>query len=129
MAYLRNRSGILPIIFWILAAARASFAADFGQLQVRIYEADHKTLSPARVNVIGSDHAFYEPADNPLAQFALKRSGNRSNVGPVRYYGSFFYTEGSFVVSLPPGSARVEVWKGYSYYPSGRPSRARRRSV
>ncbi len=91
-----------------------------GILKVRIFDASHKSIVPARVNVIGSDNAFYEPdpSRNALSEYNLKRKGNRANVGPLRYYGSFFYTDGSFEVKLPPGSARVEVWKGYSYYQS-----------
>jgi hypothetical protein len=90
-----------------------------GILKVRIFDGGHKSLIPARVNVIGSDSAYYEPdpSRNPLWEYSLKRKGNRANVGPLRYYGSFFYTGGSFEVKLPPGPARVEVWKGYSYYP------------
>ena len=70
------------------------------------------------MNVIGSDSAFYEPdpARNPLSEYSLKRKGNRANVGPLRYYGSFFYTEGTFELKLPPGPARIEVRKGYGYY-------------
>lgn len=86
-----------------------------GTLKVRLLDPAGK-VTPARVNVIGADHAYYEPASNPLADYSLKRKGNRHNRGPARYYGSFFYTDGSFEVRLPPGPARVEVRKGYSYY-------------
>ena len=57
-----------------------------GILKVRIFDAGHKTFVPARVNVIGADNAFYEPdpSRNPLAEYSLKRKGNRSNVGPLR---------------------------------------------
>ena len=91
-----------------------------GILKVRIFDAGHKTFVPARVNVIGADNAFYEPdpSRNPLAEYSLKRKGNRSNVGPLRYYGSFFYTDGTFEVKLPPGPARIEARKGYGYYTS-----------
>src|SRR5262245_59270244 len=114
-----GNSGIQPSVRLMLVAALLvpAFAADPGTLQVRIYDSDGTTLTAARVNVIGPDHAFYEPGTNSLAQFSLKRAGNRSNTGPIRYYGSFFYTEGSFEIKLPPGIARIEIWKGYSYYP------------
>jgi hypothetical protein len=90
-----------------------------GTLVVRILDPQGRP-TPARVNVIGSDHAYYEPdaARNPLSPFSLKRKGNRSDRGPARYYGSFFYTNGSFEVTLPPGPARLEVRKGYSNYPA-----------
>ena len=84
-----------------------------GILKVRIFDAGHKTFVPARVNVIGADNAFYEPdpSRNPLAEYSLKRKGNRSNVGPLRYCGSFFYTDGTFEVkpgSLFPALHRME---------------------
>jgi hypothetical protein len=87
----------------------ALLAASPGTLKVRILDADHQTVTAARVNVIGSDNAFYEPANNPLAEYSLKRKGNRANVTPLRYFGSFFYTDGTFEVKLPPGIARIEV--------------------
>jgi hypothetical protein len=90
-----------------------------GTLKVRILD-EHHTVTAARVNIIGPDNAFYEPnpARNPLSAYSLKRKGNRGNVTPLRYFGSFFYSEGSFELTLPPGIARIEVTKGYSYYPS-----------
>jgi hypothetical protein len=96
------------------------FGQSNGTVQVRILDHDRKTITPARINIIGSDNAFYEPnpATNPLADYSLKRTGNRSNVGPLRYQGSFFYTDGTFEISLPPGIAKVEVSKGYRYYRS-----------
>ena len=39
-------------------------------------------------------------------------------MSPLRYFGSFFYTDGTFELQLPPGIARIEVTKGYSYYTS-----------
>src|SRR5882724_11508548 len=90
-----------------LIALAPALAGIPGDLRVRVFDSDHKTLVPARVNVIGADNAFYEPdpSRNPLAEYSLKRKGNRANVGPLRYYGSFFYTDGSFEVKLPPGPA------------------------
>jgi hypothetical protein len=93
-------------------------AASPGTLKVRVLDADHKTVTAARVNVIGPDNAFYEPAQNPLAEYSLKRKGNRGNVSPLRYFGAFFYTDGTFELQLPPGVSRIEVSKGYSYYTS-----------
>src|SRR6266481_773986 len=112
------RRAVLWYLF--LAVTAAAFAGATGTLKVRIFDAGHKNIVPARVNVIGSDNAFYEPdpARNPLAEYSLKRKGNRPNVGPLRYYGSFFYTDGTFEVKLPPGPARIEARKGYGYYTS-----------
>src|SRR5437879_13635837 len=104
----------------VLMALPPAWAGPPGVLRARIFDAGHRAYVPARVNVIGSDSAFYEPdpARNPLAEYSLKRKGNRANVGPLRYYGSFFYTDGAFEVKLPPGPARIEVRKGYGYYTS-----------
>src|SRR6266852_8706181 len=108
------------LVWLFLVGAAPVFASATGTLKVRIFDAGHKSVVPARVNVIGADNAFYEPdpSRNPLAEYSLKRKGNRANVGPLRYYGSFFYTEGSFEVKLPPGPAHIEVRKGYGYYVS-----------
>lgn len=102
----------------VACPAPAQDSAARGTLHVRVLDGPGGRTVPARVNVIGPDHAYYEPApaDNPLAAYSLKRRGNRSNVGPLRYYGSFFYTGGDFTVRLPPGVARVEAWRGYEYF-------------
>src|SRR5579871_2535179 len=100
----------------ILSLLALPVTAATGTLKVRILDADRHTITAARVNVIGSDSAFYEPAENRLSAYSLKRKGNRGNVTPLRYFGSFFYTEGAFEVQLPSGIARIEVTKGYSYY-------------
>src|SRR5580692_5896603 len=106
--------------FLFLFLLALPMAAAPGTLKVRILDADRHTITAARVNVMGSDSAFYEPdpTQNPLSGYSLKRKGNRGNVTPLRYFGSFFYTEGSFEVKLPPGIARIEASKGYSYYPA-----------
>src|SRR6185436_4498135 len=110
----------VTLLCGLLLAMAPAWAGPSGILKVRIFDAGHKTTVPARVNVIGSDNAFYEPdpSQNPLAEYSLKRKGNRSNVGPLRYYGSFFYTGGVFEVKLPSGPARIEVRKGYGYHTS-----------
>ena len=80
---------------------------------------DGATSQPVfcRVNVIGSDGDFYEPTENELAPWSLQRLGNRREKGPFRYYGWFFYCDGEIEVAVPPGTARVEVWKGFEYRP------------
>src|ERR1017187_5564679 len=109
---------VLISLFLVLLST--PLAAATGTLKVRILDAGRQTITPARVNVMGSDSAFYEPdpSQNRLSGYSLKRKGNRGNVTPLRYFGSFFYTEGAFEVKLPPGVARIEVSKGYSYYTS-----------
>ncbi|HEX3726373.1 MAG TPA: hypothetical protein VHV08_09020, partial [Pirellulales bacterium] len=93
------------------------------QLSVTI--TDRSTGKPTfcRVNVIGSDGNFYQPRDNPLLPFSLTGSwpetlaGNRPSKAPIRYFGRFFYTRGTFTVDVPAGPVRIEVWKGFEYRP------------
>src|SRR5690242_19889067 len=60
------------IVFGLLLAAPL-YAAPKGRLKVRIFDVDGKTEVPARVSVIGADHAFYAPAADALAEYSLKR--------------------------------------------------------
>jgi putative membrane-bound dehydrogenase-like protein len=86
---------------------------------------DRATGKPplCRVNVVGADGNFYQPQQNPLAAFSLNGTwpetlaGNRPSKAPIRYFGHFFYTPGSFSVDVPAGPARIEVWKGFEYRP------------
>ncbi len=86
-------------------------------LSVKVIEADTGELVMCRVNVIGADGNYYEPAGNPLAPWSLQRLGSRITKGPFRYYGWFFYSQGMFDVQVPPGMATIEVWKGFEYRP------------
>ncbi|MBM4070012.1 MAG: hypothetical protein FJ271_13825 [Planctomycetes bacterium] len=88
-----------------------------GTLEVEVVDPAGKPTS-CRVNVVGADGNFYEPASNPLAAWSLHRLGNRPDKGPFRYYGWFFYTNGSFKVKVPEGTTRIEVWKGYEFRPA-----------
>lgn len=92
-------------------------AADRATLSVRVI--DRGTGEPAfcRVNVVASDGNYYEPHGHALAPWSLHRTANRQGKGPIRYYGWFFYTPGTFTVDVPAGPARIEVWKGYEYRP------------
>ena len=89
---------------------------------------DERTLEPTfcRVNVVGSDGDYYEPAGNPLADYSLRGTwpdrlaGNRPAKAPIRYFGHFFYTSGQFTVDVPKGATRVEVWKGFEFHPEVR---------
>lgn len=92
---------------------------------LRITVVDDATGRPTlcRVNVVGPDGQFYQPADNPYAAFSLdgtwplKLAGNRAGKAPIRYLGRFFYTRGGCVVKVPPGPVRVEAWKGFEFAP------------
>ncbi len=94
-----------------------------GHLKVTVR--DRATGKPTfcRVNVVGADGNYYEPAENALKPYGLRGAwpktgkGNRSSKGPIRYFGRFFYTSGAFAVAVPVGAVRVEVWKGFEYDP------------
>jgi hypothetical protein len=88
-----------------------------GRLKLTVLDAATGGPTFCRVNVVGSDGDFYEPAENPLAAWSLVRLGNRPGKGPFRYYGWFFYSPGECEVAVPPGATRVEVWKGFEYRP------------
>jgi len=92
-------------------------ADNAGTLQLTVIDRHTKTPLFCRVNVIGSDGHFYEPAKNPLSPWSLQRLGNRTDKGPVRYFGWFFYCNGQCRLRVPPGKTRIEVWKGFEYAP------------
>jgi len=86
-------------------------------LQLRVIDAATNEPAFCRVNVIGPDGNYYEPADHILHPWSLQRLGNRKEKGPFRYYGWFFYCDGEEQVRLPAGECTVEVWKGFEYRP------------
>ncbi len=81
--------------------------------------------TPCRVNVVGPDGNFYEPASGPLTIHSLTGEwpkwpnawGNRPGKAPFRYFGRFFYSTGQSKVAAPAGKVWVEVWKGFEYRP------------
>lgn len=89
-----------------------------GKIQLSITDAATGEPTFCRVNVVGPDGNYYEPDDNPLKTWSLSRLGNRKAKGPFRYYGWFFYTDGTCEVAVPPGEARIEVWKGFEFVPA-----------
>ncbi len=97
--------------------------ADAGRLHVTVLDRATGRPTPCRVNVVGADGNFYEPKEYSLAAYSLtgtwpeRLAGNRPTKAPIRYFGHFFYTTGKFTVAVPPGAARIEVWKGFEYAP------------
>lgn len=79
--------------------------------------------TPCRINVVGADGNYYQPAPGPLTPYSLTGEwpkvgkGNRQGKAPIRYFGRFFYSPGTTEVEVPAGPARVEVWKGLEYRP------------
>src|SRR5262245_26075727 len=88
-------------ITWGVAWVASARAAESKKLTVRVL--DSQPIA-ARVSVVGSDGKPYAPAGSIL----------RQPEGGVPY----FYTDGKFVVTLPPGSARLEFWRGVEYLPA-----------
>jgi TolB protein len=88
-------------VIWIVAWAAFARAADLRKLTVRVL--DGQPIA-ARVSVVGSDGKPYAPAGSIL----------RQPEGATPY----FYTDGKFVVTLPPGAARLEFWRGVEYLPA-----------
>ncbi|HEX4072206.1 MAG TPA: hypothetical protein VHX68_13595, partial [Planctomycetaceae bacterium] len=98
-----------------------------GHLKLTIRDAATGEPTFCRVNVVGSDGNYYYPKHNYLSRFALTGQwtgkppnmalGNRVGKAPIRYLGRFFYSWGQNEVDVPPGSVRVEVWKGLEYRP------------
>lgn len=90
-------------------------------LDVTIVDRASGKPTPCRVNVVGPDGNFYQPADNPLRSFSLTGTwpealaGNRPGKAPIRYFGHFFYTNGTFRVEVPAGPVRIEAAKGFEY--------------
>src|SRR5205809_4525862 len=88
-----------------------------GTVQLVVRDAATGKPTFCRVNVVGSDGNFYQPAENYLSRYALtgqwpKEMGNRPGKAPFRYVGRFFYSWGETTVAVPPGAVRIEVWKG-----------------
>ena len=85
---------------WVVVCTGFVCAADLNKLTVRVL--DGQPIA-ARVSIVGSDGKPYAPAGSIL----------RQPEGATPY----FYTDGKFVVALPPGAARLEFWRGIEYLP------------
>jgi hypothetical protein len=110
------------IIHTLPGAARAgeptvATGPDTTLLSLTVLDAATGEPTPCRVNVIGADGNYYEPEHDRLTPWSLHRLGNRTGKGPFRYYGWFFYSQGTSEVRVPRGAVRVEVWKGFEYRP------------
>ena len=103
--------------------ARTATGAGTARLRLNIRDRATGRPTPCRLNVVGPDGDFYQPAANPLSPYSLTGQwpktgkGNREGKAPIRYFGRFFYTTGEIEVAVPAGPVRVEVWKGFEYRP------------
>src|SRR5262249_6968123 len=69
---------------------------------------DRATGNPTfcRVNVVGGDGDYYQPAPNEWTPYSLTGEwprtgrGNRRGKAPIRYYGRFFYCPGEATVAV-----------------------------
>jgi hypothetical protein len=97
-----------------------------GRLKITVRDDRTGRPTPCRVNVVGPDGNYYEPAESHLKIHSLTGQwpnwprgwGNRPKKAPIRYFGRFFYFTDEANVDVPAGSVRVEVWKGFEYRPT-----------
>ncbi|MGE0378339.1 MAG: PVC-type heme-binding CxxCH protein [Planctomycetaceae bacterium] len=113
-----------PAGFEGIGEPRVASGADVGRLKIVIRDGATGEPTPCRVNVVGPDGHYYEPAAHDLKPFSLTGVwpksgwGNRPGKAPVRYFGRYFYTTGGATVDVPAGTVRVEAWKGFEYRPA-----------
>src|SRR5262249_41261988 len=95
-----------------------------GRVEVTVVDRATGKPTACRVNVVGSDGNFYQPAEDRLSPYSLTGvwpktgKGNRPDKAPIRYFGRFFYTTGKATVPVPEGAVRVEACKGLEYRPA-----------
>ncbi len=104
--------------------AKTVSGPEYGVLHIAVTDAATGRPAPCRINVVGSDGNFYQPAENPLKLYSLTgqwpasgAKGNRKEKAPYRYLGRYFYSTGNVTVSVPPGRTRVEVFRGFESRP------------
>jgi putative membrane-bound dehydrogenase-like protein len=93
--------------------------------RLRILIRDRSIALPTacRINVIGPDGNFYQPAASRLSPYSLTGQwpntgkGNREGKAPIRYFGRFFYAANEVELTVPRGLVRIEAWKGFEYRP------------
>jgi hypothetical protein len=103
--------------------AKTGSGATAARLRITVRDQATGRPTPCRLNVVGPDGHFYQPAPNPLTPFSLTGQwpktgkGNRKDTAPYRYLGRFFYTTGEIEVAVPAGNVHVEAWRGFEYRP------------
>ena len=114
---------ITPPGFSRPGVARTAPAKGSARVKITVRDRATNEITPCRINVVGPDGDFYQPAPNRLSPYSLTGQwpetgkGNRPGKGPFRYLGRFFYTTGESEVGVPAGRVRIEVWKGLEYQP------------
>ncbi|MGP0068245.1 MAG: PVC-type heme-binding CxxCH protein, partial [Isosphaeraceae bacterium] len=103
--------------------ARTAAGEKTGRVRINVRDRADGRPTPCRINVVGPDGHYYQPAPNPLSPYSLSGrwpatgKGNREGKAPIRYLGRFFYATGDVEVAVPPGEVRIEAWKGFEYRP------------
>ena len=95
-----------------------------GKIRIIVRDSETGQPTPCRMNVVGVDGNFYQPAEDRLSSFSFagewpkgKAKGNRREKAPYRFLGRFFYSTGESTVDVPEGAVRVEVSKGFEFQP------------
>jgi hypothetical protein len=113
-----------PAGFEKVGFPKVASGADTGLIDITVRDAADGQPTHCRINVVGPDGDYYEPAEGLLKQHSLTGVwpqsgwGNRQGKAPIRYLGRFFYSAGTDAVRVPAGAVRVEVWKGFEYRPA-----------
>ncbi len=114
---------ITPPGFTKPGQAKTATGEKTARLRLNVRDRATGRPTPCRLNVIGPDGDFYQPAPHPLSPYSLTGQwprtgkGNRQGKAPIRYLGRFFYTTGEVEVVVPAGTVRIEAWKGFEYRP------------
>jgi putative membrane-bound dehydrogenase-like protein len=96
---------------------------DTTRLRLMIREKSTGLPTACRINIVGPDGNFYQPAPNRLSPYSLAGQwpntgkGNREGKAPIRYFGRFFYASAEVELTVPCGPVRIEAWKGLEYRP------------
>jgi putative membrane-bound dehydrogenase-like protein len=113
-----------PTGFDKVGVPKVASGADMGTIEVVVRNGTTGQPTFCRVNVVGSDGNYYEPATHDLKRHSLTGIwpqsgwGNRQTKAPIRYLGRYFYSNGKSTVEVPAGTVRVEVWKGFEFTPA-----------
>ncbi|MBG85688.1 MAG: dehydrogenase [Verrucomicrobiales bacterium] len=105
--------------------AKVASGAEIGTVEVSVIDETTDQPTFCRINVVGPDGHYYEPAKHDLKRYSFTGVwpksgwGNRQTKAPIRYLGRYFYSNGrSTPVKVPSGVVRIEVWKGFEYTPT-----------
>ena len=116
IAFISNRGGNASL--WIQNAFGGSqrqlriterrYLKPMGRLSITVLNEVGKP-TPARVFVIGSDHRAYAP------DYAWMHADDSYDPARQAFEAHYFHTLGHSALAVPPGSASVEVMKGFEY--------------